>query len=367
MSIAPIQKSVFVKVAADRAFTAFIRDIGRWWPRGVGQKPLVNVVVEPRVGGRWYEEDAEGQVTQWGEVLAWEPPRRVLLAWQLDATWKYDREFVTEVEVLFEPTDGGTRVMLEHRDLERFGASAREHAARLLGGWGSMVDRYADYAATADRFTVHGVAGSPYVRAVLLAFEEKGEHGWHLAALRPGDQRGAEHLQRHPFARVPAFEHGDFKLYETQAIVRYLDRVLPGPALVPADPRAEARMNQVIGIVDCYLMSQVSSAIVFPRVIAPALGLPVDAGRVEAALPAARTCVAALAGLLGERPFFAGRELSLADLMVAPHLSFLPLFADGQALLAPHPALAAWIARMEARPSMVATTWSRLTERVQAA
>lgn len=144
MSIAPISKSVVVRISPERAFTAFTRDLGRWWPRdhGIGPRPQVSAVIEPHPGGRWYEVDAEGQISEWGKVLAWEPPHRVLLAWQIDARWKFDPTLVTEVEVRFVAEDGGTRVTLEHRDLERFGPSAREHAGRLGGGWPTLIDRF---------------------------------------------------------------------------------------------------------------------------------------------------------------------------------------------------------------------------------
>ena len=86
-----------------------------------------------------------------------------------------------------------------------------------------------------SEFVVHGIIGSPYVRAVLLGLEEKGR-SYRLAPLPAGGHRAAEHLARHPFGRVPAVEHGDFHLYETQAVLRYLDRLFPQPALTPADP-----------------------------------------------------------------------------------------------------------------------------------
>lgn len=210
-------------------------------------------------------------------------------------------------------------------------------------------------------FVVHGVPGSPYVRAALLGLEEKGLP-YRLAALGLGESKSQAHLARHPFGRIPVLDHGDLRLYEVQAILRYLDRIAPSPALTPTDPVAEARMNQLMGICDWYLMKDVSAAIVFPRVIAPRFGLPVDEAAVVAALPAARICVAEIARLLGETRYLAGEAVSLADLMLAPHLEWLEMFDEGRDLLAPHPALRAWIARMSARPSMIATTWERLAQ-----
>ena len=94
-----------------------------------------------------FERDAEGNETRWGKVLAWEPPSRALLAWQLNSQWTYDPDFVTEVEMTFAPLDGGgTRVTLEHRNLERFGANAQQHAESMRGGWPRFLGEYAQYA-----------------------------------------------------------------------------------------------------------------------------------------------------------------------------------------------------------------------------
>jgi len=215
-------------------------------------------------------------------------------------------------------------------------------------------------------FVIHGIAGSPFVRAVLMGLEEKGR-GWRLQPLAPGASKAPEHLARHPFGRVPAVEHGDFQVYETQATLRYLDRIYPEPSLTPADPRQAARMDQIMGINDWYLFAHASAPIGFPRVIAPRLGFPADGSKVAEAMPRAEVCFGVLSRLLGDQPFLAGDGLSLADLMVAPQLSLLMECEEGQSLMAPHPALSAWLGRMEARPSMVATTWERLEQTAAAA
>jgi glutathione S-transferase len=217
-----------------------------------------------------------------------------------------------------------------------------------------------------DEFVVWGVPGSPYVRAALLGLEEKGAR-WRLASIGLRDSKSAAHLARHPFGRIPVVDHGDFRLYEVQAILRYLDRVLPEPPLTPADPKAEARMNQLVGIADWYFMPQISIPVTFGRVVAPRFGLPVDEARIAAALPGAAVCVGEVARLLGDQNYMAGDKVSIADLILAPQVAFLTEFAEGKALLAPHANLAAWAARMEARPSMRATTWDRVAERAAAA
>jgi len=147
MTIAPFVRSVSVKAPPDRAFALFTGDIGRWWPRGmtIGEQPHADVVIEKQPGGRWFERADDGTETQWGKVLAWEPPRRLLLAWQVGTGWKYDPASETEVEVTFAPEGTGTLVTLEHRNLERLGVNAQAMATQLSGGWPKIIQFFADY------------------------------------------------------------------------------------------------------------------------------------------------------------------------------------------------------------------------------
>ena len=215
-------------------------------------------------------------------------------------------------------------------------------------------------------FVVHGVPGSPYVRAALLVLEEKGAD-YRLAALQLGTLKQEPHLSRHPFGRIPAFEHDGWMLYETQAILRYVDAVVPEPRLQPADPRAAARMNQVMGITDWYVMPQISRTITLNRVVAPRFGRPVNEEAVTVAIPDARHCIGELARLLDGHDWMAGAALSLADLQLAPHLSMFAQAREGAEILAAHPKLKGWLARIGARRSMQATTWDRLLAQVKSA
>jgi len=146
MTIAAILHRVHTKAPPARAFTLFTEHMSRWWPKGqTPGRSHVDVVVEPVVGGRWFERDAEGLETRWGTVLDWAPPQRLLLGWQLNTQFKYDPDLLTEVELTFAPAaDGGTLVTLEHRDLERFGVDAEEMAGKIGRGW---PERLADFAA----------------------------------------------------------------------------------------------------------------------------------------------------------------------------------------------------------------------------
>jgi glutathione S-transferase len=218
----------------------------------------------------------------------------------------------------------------------------------------------------ATSMIVHGVPGSPYVRAALLSLEEKGAE-YQLAPMALGTLKQQPHLSRHPFGRIPAFEHDGWMLYETQAIMRYVDAIVPGPRLQPEEPRAAARMNQVIGITDWYVVPQVSMPITANRVVKPRFNRPVDEDAVVNAIPNVRICIGEIARLLDGHPWMAGEALSLADLLLAPHLSMFAQAPEGAQILQEHENLRRWLARVEARPSMQATTWDRLLERVAAA
>lgn len=149
MSIAPLVRTVEVKTPPEKSFDLFARNIGRWWISGktIGARPHVDIIIEPYPGGRWYERDAQGEETQWGKVLAWNPPGQLILGWQITAEWVFDPSFLTEVELTFAATaDGGTLVTLEHRNLERFGRDAARVAEQIGQGWPTRLQEFATYA-----------------------------------------------------------------------------------------------------------------------------------------------------------------------------------------------------------------------------
>jgi uncharacterized protein YndB with AHSA1/START domain len=147
---APVRKSLLVKAPPQKAFDVFTGGMGRWWLKShsVSASPMVDVIIEPFAGGRWFERGEDGSECLWGKVLAWEPPARVLLAWQLDGTWKHNPDLITEVEVRFTSEGSGTRVDFEHRNLERYG----EHAEKVResidapGGWSGLLESFAKLA-----------------------------------------------------------------------------------------------------------------------------------------------------------------------------------------------------------------------------
>jgi uncharacterized protein YndB with AHSA1/START domain len=149
--VAPVRRTLSVAAPPARAFDVFTAEIGLWWPKShhVSKVEPETVVIEPRAGGRWFERAPDGAECDVGKVLAWEPPSRLLLAWQLDRSFQYQADLVTEVEVRFiAEGERATRVEFEHRKLEAFG----EHAEAVRGrigapaGWPAILELYARYA-----------------------------------------------------------------------------------------------------------------------------------------------------------------------------------------------------------------------------
>jgi len=144
-----VQKEIVVDAPVERAFRVFTDKMDSWWVREhhIGKAPMKTAILETRSNGRWYEVGTDGSECEWGRVLVWEPPRRVVLAWQINAQWQFDPSFMTEVEVTFTPvSQQSTRVVLEHRNLDRFGVKADEMRKSFdsPGGWGATLQRYAE-------------------------------------------------------------------------------------------------------------------------------------------------------------------------------------------------------------------------------
>jgi uncharacterized protein YndB with AHSA1/START domain len=150
---APVKKTLMVAASPRKAFDVFTAGFDRWWPRShsIGESPLKTAVIEGREGGRWYGLLENGREAEWGDVLAWDPPNRLLLAWRIGADWQYDPALLTEVEVLFTPEGVGTRVSFEHRLLENMGPEGEGARASFdsEGGWNGLLQMFADEAAKA--------------------------------------------------------------------------------------------------------------------------------------------------------------------------------------------------------------------------
>ena len=148
-----VRKAVSVQAPPAVAWRVFTEQMGSWWPLAnykIGKANAVDAVIEPHVGGRWYERGDDGSTCDWGVVLSWEPPSRLVLSWDISADWQPDPTLKTEIEVHFIPVGkDGTRVELEHRLLDRYGAR-RDEMRRIFdteGDWGRLLQSFARVAA----------------------------------------------------------------------------------------------------------------------------------------------------------------------------------------------------------------------------
>ena len=158
------KRTVRVNVPIDRAFKVFTEKMGAWWPAShhVGGTPFKDILIDHRAGGRWYEINAKGEECMWGTVVAWEPPRNVVLSWHLQPDWTFSPDLARASEVALEFISEGperTRVEFEHRHLERFGDTpeAARTIESMTRGWGMILD---GYKAEAERAPEGGAAAS---------------------------------------------------------------------------------------------------------------------------------------------------------------------------------------------------------------
>ena len=154
-SVPSLHGKATVAMPIEKAFAFFTDSFGAWWPPDyqIGQADMADAIIEPREGGRWYERGTDGSESDWGRVLAWEPPSRLLLTWQINGQWQFDPdpEHASEIEVRFS-ADGPdqTTVELEHRHLDRLvGGQDMHDAIGQGGGWAATMEAFAKAAEAA--------------------------------------------------------------------------------------------------------------------------------------------------------------------------------------------------------------------------
>ncbi|QKC93081.1 glutathione S-transferase family protein [Mesorhizobium sp. NZP2234] len=193
---------------------------------------------------------------------------------------------------------------------------------------------------------LYGADYSVYVRIARMTLEEKGV-GYELIPLDIFAAEGIPswYLEHHPFGRIPAFEHDGFRLFETNAIARYVDEAFDGPALRPADPRGRARMAQMTGMLDAYGYR----AMVWDVAVERLEKAEPDESLIAGGLSQAETVLRVLTALKVPGPWLLGDQVTLADLHAAPIIAYFLKAADGQKLMAGFAEIQAW--------------WDRITDR----
>lgn len=202
---------------------------------------------------------------------------------------------------------------------------------------------------------LYGPNYSTYTRSARLAMEEKGVDYDLVEVDFIGGGMPDEQLARQPFGKVPAFEHDGFALYETAAIMRYVDEAFDGPSLQPSDAAARARMTQIISIIDSYTYPRTVGDLVIQRLVTPLLGGTADESIIEAALPEVDKSMRQFESMLGDHEYLTGNTFSLADIHLAPVFAYFADTPESKGILASKPALSAWWQRVAPRDSMAKT------------
>ncbi len=195
---------------------------------------------------------------------------------------------------------------------------------------------------------VFGIPGSTYTWSARVALAEKGVE--HELVMSPPQSDSQKRV--HPYGKVPAFSHGEHTIFETGAILRYVDEAFEGPALQPEGALARARMNQWMGVNDCYVYGPVIVGIVVPRFIYAPQGVPVDEDAVTAALPKARRAIELLNGGLAGKTWFGGDTFSLADIAIGPVIFYAGMLPEAKQLFDGLDELSAWRERWVARDTV---------------
>jgi uncharacterized protein YndB with AHSA1/START domain len=151
---ATVRKELVVEVDQRRAFEVFTADFAQWWPlvsHHIGAVTPDVAIIEPFVNGRWFERAMDGSECDWGRVVVWDPPRHLVLTWCINSRWLFDATLTTEVDVMFTPEgDRRTRIVLEHRHLDRYGTDADKMRGIFdsEGGWTGILQSYASRVAS---------------------------------------------------------------------------------------------------------------------------------------------------------------------------------------------------------------------------
>ena len=198
---------------------------------------------------------------------------------------------------------------------------------------------------------LYGNPLSTYVRSARIALAEKSV----AYEMGPADLESDGYKALHPFAKMPAFRHGDYTLYETAAILRYVDEAFEGPKLQPEDARGRAEMEKWISSVNAYYDPVIVRQFLAERVIAPLFGRQPNEQRVKDSLPAIDHRLAVLDRELSGRRYLAGEGASLADILLLPMMFYFEKTPEGGKALGGRGNVARWRREMDARPAVAAT------------
>ncbi len=334
----------------ERVFEAFVAgdQISQWCaPRGMS---VPEAALDVRVGHGYrltMEARDRSTYTVTGQYRVLEPPTRLAFTWQ----WVDDKLPAVEtlVQVALSPCDEGTELRLIHSG---FPEPIMRDAH--VPSWNSTLNRLVellDPRGTAANLTLSGDPRSTYTWSVRIALAEKGLP-YEMVQRAP---HSSDQVRLHPFGRIPALRDGDFVLFETSAIVRYLDECFPDPPLIPDSVRTRARAEQWVSATSSYIYDAMIRRYVlqylFPR--GPD-GQP-DQAVIKAAWPDIVRYLAILNDAYRHHRTIAGEAFSIADLLLVPIIDYLALAPGGDELLSAAPNVRRALASARQRPSFKAT------------
>ncbi len=338
--------SRFIRAPREKVFDAFVTEKGvKSWmcPRGMG---IPEASVDARVGGKFRltmrARDGES-FTAGGVYREVERPKRLTYTWAWEGKGMPNME--TLISVSFAERDGGTEVTMTHSGFpdEALCDSHRQ-------GWSSSLNKLVDTLdprGSAATITLLGAPPSTYTWTARIGLAEKG--------VRYTIQEAAPHtpeiLAVHPFGRVPALRDGDTELFETSAILRYVDESFDGPPLLPQNIRDRARAEQWVSAINAYLYDLMIRRYVLQYIFPKGPDGKPDRATIDAALKEMSERLTILEQAYGKRAFLAGANPTLPDFLLAPILTYVEKMAEGKSLLEPFPKVRAALKAIQERPS----------------
>ncbi len=336
----------FIRAPRAAVFDAFVqaKHAQRWMcPRGM---TIPQSVFNPRVGGRFRIEMLARDGSKFAAAGVY---REIVRPERLAYTWQWLGKNMPNAETLItvalSERAAGTELRMTHAGFPD--APMRDSHEE---GWTSSLNKLTDLVDARGQAATVLLLGDPrstYVRTARMGLAEKGVK----YTLEPAAPHTPEILALHPFGRIPAFRDGRVALFETSAILRYVDEAFPGPSLVPGTVRDRARCEQWVSAINAYYYDLMIRRYVlqyaFPK---GADGKP-DRVAIEAAVKEMPARLAILDAAYGERDVLAGKSLSMADLFLAPILFYLEQFPEGKELLPQYPNLMRGQAAIRSRAS----------------
>jgi glutathione S-transferase len=337
----------------ERVFAAFTeKDLMQAW-YGPENMTIPHCEVDARIGGKYRVEihSPSGSVhIVTGEFKEIRPPERLVYTWGwLEGAGRGPE---TTVTLTFSSRDGGTDLTLEQS-----GFLADDSRDRHAHGWNSSLAALGAMLEGKSKSktptpTIVGDYRSSYVRSARIGFEEKGI-AYVLETARP---QSPEILALNPFGRIPAFRCGGLKLYETSAILHYLEENFAGPPLLPGSPNERAKAEQWISALNFEGYPAMIRSYVLQYLFPSGSDGKPDRNAIDLAIPQIRKIFGALDAAIGDRDFLVGDVFSLADVIMAPMVNYVAAMPEGKELLAAFPGLRRVMDNLTQRPSFVAAT-----------